>query len=331
MKIPRRYQAVIGVAALSVLLVSGCSRGSASTAVTSPLPSSPAPAATGPSASDALGPSGGASGAPSTGGVVGAPSSGTGMSMRVVNLFAPNNVAGPALDIYDVQLTGQAATPVVANLAYGAVSAFFTPQSGPAAVDLYAIPAGEDPVARAADAQGFAGVQDDGSHAQVTWVLTAGTGGAGTGPLTLLQAGSRVEKGTNNGSTAPVAPPPPAGQGEILADDSAVSGLGFDSYLMIDASCAPPLNGDKAMGQLPMVAAVDGEAPVSNFAVFATSPGTVQVSVVSRAEGLAPTCAQLTAKQGSTSIQIAAGQQVEAYIYGTSATDLHLAIAPIQQ
>jgi hypothetical protein len=43
-----------------------------------------------------------------------------------------------------------------------------------------------------------------------------------------------------------------------------------------------------------------------------------------------PTCAQLKRKQGTTSISIAAGEQVEAYVYGTSVTDLHLATAPIQ-
>jgi hypothetical protein len=47
--------------------------------------------------------------------------------------------------------------------------------------------------------------------------------------------------------------------------------------------------------------------------------------------GNSPTCAQLTQKQGTTSVDIAAGQQVEAYVYGTSSTDLHLAAALIQR
>jgi hypothetical protein len=30
-------------------------------------------------------------------------------------------------------------------------------------------------------------------------------------------------------------------------------------------------------------------------------------------------------------VQVGAGQQIEAYLYGTSATDTHIAFAPIQQ
>ena len=37
-----------------------------------------------------------------------------------------------------------------------------------------------------------------------------------------------------------------------------------------------------------------------------------------------------SARQGTVSVDVAAGQQVEAYVYGTSATDLHLALAPLQ-
>ncbi|HEY7858436.1 MAG TPA: hypothetical protein VIC82_08035 [Candidatus Nanopelagicales bacterium] len=319
----RRFQVVTSVAALSVMLVSGCSQGSstAATSTTSP-PSDPASATTGASPSDPAA----ASGTPSSGAA-------NAMSMRVVNLFDPKNVAGPALDIYDVQLTGQAATPVVTNLAYGAVSTYFTPQvqSTSSVVQLFALPAGEDPVAKMADAQNISGAQDDGSHPQMTWVLTADTGDSIGGPLAGLSFSSRVEKGTNNGSSAPVAPPPPAGQGEILADTSAVFGVHAGFYLMIDASCDEPLNGDKQEGHVPYAFAADGVAPVSSFAVFATSPGTHQVSVVAWTSSTAPTCAQLTAKQGTTSVQVGAGQQIEAYLYGTSATDTHIAFAPIQQ
>jgi hypothetical protein len=254
------------------------------------------------------------------------------MKMRVVNLYAPNKSAGPAIDVYDVQLTGQKATPLVTNIAYGAVSDYFSPHvdSNGIIQSLYALPAGEDPVAKHADAQGFGGAQDDGSHPQITWVLSADTGnGLSTGPLGGLSFGSRVEKGTDNGSSAPLAPAPPSGQGEIMVDTNQSPDPSTGYYIMIDNSCTPPLNGDTSLPGLPYAFAVDGEAPVSGFALFATSPGSHQVSVVGWTSSDTPTCAQLTALQGTTTVNVSAGQQIEAYVYGTSVTDLHLALAPI--
>lgn len=253
--------------------------------------------------------------------------------MRVVNLFAPKNAAGPALDIYDVQLTGQQAKPVSTNIGYGSTSAYFTPHQATNVpiVQLYALPAGEDPVANKADAQNMGGAQDDGSHPQITWVLIADTGGLSTGPLAGLSFGTVVEKGTDNGGKAPVAPPAPPGKGELLLDTRAVFGVHAGLYLLIDTSCDEPLNGDPADPGLPYIFAVDGQQPVSSFALFAATPGSHQVSLVSWTSGTTPTCAQLTAKQGTTSVDVTAGQQIEAYVYGTSATDVHLALAPIEQ
>jgi hypothetical protein len=255
--------------------------------------------------------------------------------MRIVNLFAPKGKPTLALDIYDVQLTGQKATPIAAKVAYGSASPYFSPRVEPntSIVQLYALPAGADPVADKADAKNMGGAQDDGSHPQITWRLTADQNDAEEmpGPLAGLSFSDIVEKGTDNGAKAPVAPAAPSGQGELLADTSAILDPNLGVYLMIDDSCAPALNGVTSQGQVPYVFAVDGKAPVSNFALFATAPGSHQVSVVSWPSGTPPTCAQLTAKQGATSVEVTAGQQVEAYIYGTSTTDLHIALAPIQQ
>ena len=40
--------------------------------------------------------------------------------------------------------------------------------------------------------------------------------------------------------------------------------------------------------------------------------------------------AQLTAKQGQSGVDVTEGQQSIVFVYGTSATDLHLAVGPIQ-
>ena len=319
----RRFAATVCVVSLPILLISGCSGGG--TKVTLPSGSDTNAAALS-SAFNELTRS-----APTT-----AASSGTisPMKMRIVNLFAPNKTPGPALDIYDVQLNGQKATPIAANIAYGGVSSYFSPHvaSDGTVLDLYALPAGEDPVAKKSDAQGFGGAQDDGSHPQITWVLTSDTGAPlKANPLDGLASTSWVEKGTNNGGKSPVAPSPPSGQGEIMVDTQAAPDQSAGIYIMIDDSCDPPLNGDPNAPGVPLAfAAAGGKAPASAFALFATSVSSHQVSVVAWADATAPTCAQLTAKQDTTTVDVSAGQQIEAYVYGTSDTDLHLALAPIQ-
>jgi hypothetical protein len=269
------------------------------------------------------------------------------VSMRVVNLYAPKGAsgpptAGPAVDIYDVQLNGQSATPVATNVAYGSASPYFTGHEptnafGHPAIELYALPAGEDPKTKQADAKGIGGVLDDGSHAQVTFVLTADNSGLSLGgALGRLSFRDRVEKGDDgDGTKAPVAPAPASGQAQILVDTSAVIDDNLLLYALIGRSCAPPINGDPNAKGLPEIfnAAIAGiNTP---FAIFATTPGTHQVSVVDNQSGVQPTCAQLnakpsSAKQGTTTVDVTAGQQVEVYVYGTSATDLHLALAPIR-
>ncbi|PZS15650.1 MAG: hypothetical protein DLM57_12230 [Pseudonocardiales bacterium] len=259
------------------------------------------------------------------------------MRMRIVNLFDPKSVAGPALDVYDVRLTGQKATPIATNVAYGSASAYFIPHvpSGSLAqpiVEIYALPAGADPVADKADVQGIGGAQDDGSHPQISWVLTADSGNAlGTGPLAGLSFSPRVEKGDSQGTKAPVAPPAPAGQGEILVDTTSLAGANGGLYLMIDNSCVPPLNGDPKTKGVPYLFNGDIEGISTSYSIFPTTPGPHQVSVVAWTQSSEPTCTQLTARQGTTSIDVTAGNQVEAYVHGTSLTDLHLAIAPLVQ
>jgi hypothetical protein len=262
-------------------------------------------------------------------------------SIRVANLYAPKGQPGPGLDIYDVQLTGVAATPILTNVGYGTVSTYVHPKLlgtfPQKTVELFALPAGENPATTTAngDSKEIGGLIDDGSNVQMTIVLSADTGGVQIpGVLSGLSESVRLESGDDGqGTKGPVAPPPPAGSGELLVDGAVVipqsgsPGL----YLMVDKSCAPPLNGDPNVKGVPYVFAADGVAPVSSFAVFATPPGTHQVSVVSWLSSTQPKCAQLTKRQGSTSITVTAGQQVELFVYGSSLSDLHILAAPIQQ
>jgi hypothetical protein len=318
MNTARRSGTAVLAATTLALMVSGCSSSKASTANV------------GDSAPQGATSSGGAGGPSSEPASTGSTSQ---MLMRVVNLYTPEKKAGPALDVYDVQLTGQKATPIATNVAYGGVSSYFKPHSEPNSmtVQLNVLPAGEDPVTKKADAQGLGGTTDDGSHPQITWVLTADSGSvAGNGPLARVSFSSLVEKGTDSGAKAPVAPPAPSGKGEFLADTHAVLDPGAALFLKIDDLCDEPLNGDPSKPGIPYIASVDGQAPVSNFAIFAAPVGTHQVSVVESDATVHPACAQLTAAQGGTSVDVSAGQQIETFVYGTSDTDLHLALAPIR-
>ncbi len=260
-------------------------------------------------------------------------------SVQVVNLYAPKGKPGPALDIYDTQLTGAAVTPILTNVGFGTASSYVHPRLlstfGQKTVELFALPAGENPATPTAndDSKGVGGLIDDGSNARITIVLSADTDSlVEPGPLGGLSTSERVESGDDGqGAKGPAAPAPPAGKGEILVDQSLVPQTGHSGlYLMIDHSCAPPINGDPQVKGLPYIFNASTAAIQSAFAVFPTSPGTHQVSVVSWPSAVTPTCKQLVKGQSQMSMTLTAGQQVLLFVYGSSLSALHLLAVPIQ-
>jgi hypothetical protein len=277
-----------------------------------------------------------------TGGAGGGEGALSGASLRVANMFFSSRTPGGPLDIYDVQLQPNMTTkptPIISGVPFGSFSDYVHPHligELTKAVELEALPAGEDPVAQAADAQSLGGFIDDGSGAQITIVLEApDDDDLLSGPLAGLTFSTVVEKGDDGqGAKGPAAPPVTGSGGEILASYAPAmeSIKGANSYyLMIDSACDPPLNGDPNTKGVPDIFAADGVAPVSGFAVFAASAGSHHVSVAEDDGGIEPTCAGLQKKElGGTDVQLAAGQQVLAYVYGSSKTDLHLALGPIQ-
>lgn len=263
-------------------------------------------------------------------------------SIRILNLYAPGGQAGPAVDIYDVQLNalnGAKATPILTNIAYGTASNYVHPHLPPGvlytkAVQLEALPTGENPNTQSGDAAGVGGLIDDGSKAEVTEILSAESDPPPGNPATSLQGAlsfsQRIERGDDgNGNKGPAAPTPPDGRAELLVDDSYAQPPGDGYYLMVDSSCAPPLNGDPNATGLPEIFAAASGSPMSSFSLFATSPGTHRVSVVAWTSGQAPTCAQLTDLQATTSVTVTAGQQLELYVYGNAPTSLHVTTAPV--
>ncbi|HEY1486350.1 MAG TPA: hypothetical protein VGF84_09605 [Micromonosporaceae bacterium] len=330
-----RLTTIAGVVAAMTLLA-GCK-----STTTSGAPSDTAPTTTQTTAAAPSGvasaPSGAASAAVPSGDDPGAGAVSS-AHIRVANFYAPKGQPGPGIDVYDVQLQGQPAKPILTDVAYGTVSDYAVAHqilnSYNKIVEFNALPTGEDPVAQKADAAQIGGLIDDGSGAQETILLTASDddNATGTSLIGSISDSYRLEKGDDGqGGKGPVAPPVTSGGGQILVDTTAIpDNLNPGLYLMIDKSCAPPLNGDPNVKGVPYVFAADGATPNSSFAVFAAATGTHQVSVVSWKSSTQPSCKQLTKLQGTTSVTVTANQQVELYVYGSALDALHIALAPIQ-
>jgi hypothetical protein len=312
-------------------LLAGCSSGSSGAAATQSTKSSGSSAAA--TAASTSSDAGNPSGSTSPSGSISA------VSVRIANLYVSDSLrAGPGLDLYDVQLTGQAVEPIATDVPYGSFSAYVHPHLVANAVtkiiQLSVLPTGENPVADMKDAKSIGALIDDGSGAQETILLANDLGGLRQPDvLDALSFSSFVEKGDDgNGGKAPVAPAAPGGQGELLASTQVLTSenLHGGAYLMIDSACDEPLNHDPNSTGVPEIFATDTATYTTGFALFPVAAGSHQVSVVWSNTSVAPTCARLTAKQGETSVDATAGQQSLVFVYGTSLTDLHLAVGPIQ-
>ena len=308
----------------AVILVAGCGGGAA-------IPSSPNRASEPPSAAPVQTAAGGSAAGVSS------------LDLRFANFIAAKGAAAPAVDIYDDSLknsTGAvvaSAKPLVANLAYGAISSYVHPElpAGGSPLHFYEMPAGSRPASSGAQAPQFA-VAVDGDD-QATLILTWDSSDPPTATSLLAYGGigfaSVVEKGDGaafNANPGPPAPPPAAGQALLLASTNYLpQGVNDLSYLLIDDSCAAPLNGDPNEPGVPYIFAADGATPKSAFALFAVSAGTHHVAVASEPQGPTPTCKDLTARQDDQTVTLTAGEEAYAWVYGTSATDAHVAIAPL--
>jgi hypothetical protein len=286
---------------------------------------------------------GGGTGGQATDGGLGPAS---GVSIRFVNTFLPSGTTGPTLDLYDATAApygsgvfATPATPLVTGLAYGAVSDYVVPHlmaAGSTTIFLMALPAGSPPTDTTNAVGVWPGI-DDGSHAQLTLLLEnlGPSNLPGAGVLDGIGSSPFVEKGDDgSGNAGPLAPAPPTAQAEFLASTAPIdvtpAPLVASYYFFVDDSCAPPLNGDPGQPGVPFLFALSTATPSSFFALFPASPGPHQLSVVAWTDAVVPTCAQLTARQGATSVTVAAGEQVIAFVYGSSLTDLHLVTAPVR-
>jgi hypothetical protein len=266
------------------------------------------------------------------------------ISLRVANMFSSSRTPGGPLDIYDVQLNNPNTTtkpvPIISAVAYGAFSDYVHPHiigSFTKTIQLEALPAGDDPVADGAQAQGIGGMIDDGSGAQATLELQ-GPGPSDTlldGPLAGLSFTTVMEKGDDGqGGKGPAAPAVTGSSPEILASAGPAENMfagAHSYYLFVDSSCAPPLNGDSDIKGLPYIFATSGGTPASSFAVFATTAGAHHLTVVTNNDSTLPKCSDLAPRQGGADVTLAPGQQALAFAYGPKPTEMNVAVGAIQQ
>lgn len=253
------------------------------------------------------------------------------VTVRVANAFLPKGKStGLAIDIYD-DMAGYPVQPSVsgrpriAGIPYGTISDYVIPDTRFAdapLVQLVALPAGSPPT-DTADAQTIWGGYDEDSELQVTVLLTADAPMGSFGPLNLLSYREYVEKGVDQGNNmvGPLAPAPPAGEGAFLVELRPIGLSPLDSTtsysFLVDDSC-------------PQALPFDYRTNPYGFQVFPLPPSVHKLAVAGWNGSAMPPCEKLLGnQQGASTVTLAQGQQIIAFVYGSSMTDLHLMLGPL--
>lgn len=249
--------------------------------------------------------------------------------IRIANFFAPNGQPGPALDFYDTSHPGDGDTPLIANLAYGQVSAYVSPRApdpGGTYAQLYIFPAGSKAYKTAIDGMQSGGnVSPNGwvSGQQVTYVIGTDPQGFSGGPQATFQ--QIDELGSAGGHAAFMTPP--GGDG-LLATNTyglphADSDPGVD--VRVDGSCPNVL----VPGSASNAPYLTGDYGVQNFALPAGSHNVEAVVEPAPGQGFTQDqCATATAA-ASTSVTVSANAPVLVFFYGPSLKDMRSVTAPV--
>ncbi len=247
--------------------------------------------------------------------------------IRLANFYAPNGQPGPALDIYDLSRPGPADKPLIANLAYGQVSAYVSPRAagnGSTYNNLYIYPAGSKTPGQPID-----GMQSGGNMSQSGWeagqqgtyVLGTNAQGMNGGPNVSFQEVEEVMPGN-----ATVSLPSAQPGGAVIAvnefgvpQGDTVPGV----EVRIDGVCPAdeqsPTSGPVVLSQI-------------NGSSFGVSPGPHTVdAVVDPAPGSrlsADQCKAATAA-ASASVNATAGSPVLVLVYGPAMSGLKIVAVPV--
>lgn len=243
--------------------------------------------------------------------------------LRVANLRDPSGHTGEAIDIYDMAHPDSAAVPLVRNLGYGQISAYFSPRAGDpyagSPSQIYDFPTGTRqaslPFGTNMDNSGF--VAGD----QLTLAVGPSSmfgGGAGMSEVTLIEEGKRIPRELEDTVHAI-----PAGHAMLITrtvNDNVDSMP--EQYLAVDGKCPQTTTDSRAMGFAKPVA----ENALMHFPI---APGSHALAVVTSPRGHGLTTCGGHAPGQATTLSAEAGHRYLALIYGQPSDGIKVLAASI--
>jgi hypothetical protein len=247
--------------------------------------------------------------------------------VRLANFYAPNGQPGPALDIYDLPRPGPSDKPLIANLAYGQVSAYVSPRAGGNGStynNLYIYPAGSKTPGQPIDGlQSGGNISQSGWEAgqQGTYVLGTNAQGPNGSPNVSFQEVDEVMPGN---ATVSLPSAPPGGAVMAVNEFGVPQGDTFPLVeVRIDGVCPAdeqnPTSGPVVLSQI-------------NGTSFGVSSGSHTVDAVvdpAPGTGLSADQCKAAAAAASASVSATAGSPALVLFYGPSMSSLKIVVVPV--
>ena len=279
-----------------------------------------------------------ASGTPQGGGGLYEPKGDPTGKIRIANFYAPNGQPGGAFDFYDTSHPAASDKPLIANLAYGDVSAYVTPRaSDPGSggdSQLYLFPAGSQTFgAPTAGGQAGMNISNAGWQAGQQETIVMGTGDTGGNGAVFASWAAIDEAGNPSGQPVLVTPSP--GNGLLVTNVSGIDNADQERVdLRIDGTCPnnidPTTGGPAEMGNVNTGPALLGNWNAGNFPLAAGSHKLEVVLTPALGQGLSQDQCQAAPAVASLTVTLAPTPAVEVFIYGPTLQDLKMVTAPIQ-
>lgn len=247
--------------------------------------------------------------------------------VRLANFYAPNGQPGPALDIYDLSRPGPSDKPLIANLAYGQVSAYVSPRAGGNGStynNLYIYPAGSKTPGQPID-----GMQSGGNMSQSGWeagqqetyVLGTNTQGANGSPNVSFE---EVEEVMPGNATVSLPSAQPGGAVVAVNDFGVPQGDTVPGVeIRIDGVC--PADERNATSGPVVLSQINGSS-------FGLSPGSHTVDAVvdpAPGSGLSADQCKAATAAASASVNATAGSPVLVLVYGPAMSGLKIVAVPV--
>jgi hypothetical protein len=226
--------------------------------------------------------------------------------IRVANMLELGGKPSGPVDLYDVSRPDSTTAPLIANLAYGQLSAYVSPRGSDPGFpsNLYVFAAGtktpQAPFNSSIDNSGFKATD------QMTIAL---------GPSKMLNGlafPALVEAGDRNPHWIDSSRAVPAGQALLIGLQANVSADSLPYfYLVVDGACPIATNDPRAKN--PMALGTEQHYPVT--------PGSHTIGLVNNCTGKTPV--------GTSTLNVTAGQRYVVFVYGLASDGYRTLTAPI--